>query len=93
MMAVTNLPKMAAAATTITESLLPSSGGFYWQQVKDDIAQPSAKTAWPVQPSAGKVGDFNISPFIHAVYAVTWFSLSTAGLYMTRIMMTRGRGG
>jgi len=95
MTAVTGLPKTVAATTTTTttESSPPSPRAlYYWQQVKDDVTQPSATTTWPVQPSADKVGDFTISPAIHAAYAVTWFGLSTAGLYMTRILMTRGRG-
>ena len=47
--------------------------------------------SWPVQPTADKVGEFKVSPAIHAGYAVTWYGLSAAGLYMTRKLLTRGR--
>jgi len=47
---------------------------------------------WPVQPTADKVGEFKVSPAVHAGYAVTWYGLSAAGLYMTRKLLTRGRG-
>jgi surfeit locus 1 family protein len=47
--------------------------------------------AWPVTPTADKVGDFKVSPTVHAGYAFTWFGLSGAGLYMTRMLLTRGR--
>jgi cytochrome oxidase assembly protein ShyY1 len=46
---------------------------------------------WPVTPTADKVADFKVSPTVHAGYAFTWFGLSGAGLYMTRMLMTRGR--
>jgi cytochrome oxidase assembly protein ShyY1 len=46
---------------------------------------------WPVQPSAEKVGEFKVSPAVHASYALTWYSLSLAGLYLTRKMILRGR--
>jgi len=46
---------------------------------------------WPVQPTAEKVGEFKVSPAVHAGYACTWFGLSAAGMYMTRKLITRGR--
>jgi hypothetical protein len=46
---------------------------------------------WPVTPTADKVADFKVSPTVHAGYAFTWFGLSGAGLYMTRMLLTRGR--
>lgn len=45
----------------------------------------------PLQPSVDKVGEFKITPQVHAAYAVTWFGLSTAGMYMTRKLILRGR--
>jgi len=50
-----------------------------------------APSAWPVQPTAEKVGEFKVSPAVHVGYAFTWFGLSAAGLYMTRKLITRGR--
>jgi surfeit locus 1 family protein len=46
---------------------------------------------WPVTPTADKVADFKVSPTVHAGYAFTWFGLSGAGLYMTRMLLMRGR--
>jgi cytochrome oxidase assembly protein ShyY1 len=46
---------------------------------------------WPVTPTADKVGDFKVGPTMHAGYAFTWFGLSGAGLYMMRMLVTRGR--
>jgi cytochrome oxidase assembly protein ShyY1 len=42
---------------------------------------------WPVSPTADKVGDFKVSPSIHVGYAITWYGLSMAGLYMTRLLL------
>ena len=53
--------------------------------------RPSDAPSWPVQPTAAKVGEFKVSPAVHAGYAFTWFGLSGAGLYMTRKLITRGR--
>lgn len=44
---------------------------------------------WPIPAPAHRVGEFNVTPAIHASYAFTWFSLSAAGTYMTRKMMRR----
>jgi len=49
------------------------------------------KLTFPLLPPMDKVGEFKISPTIHAGYAVTWFALSSAGLVMTRKLLTRGR--
>jgi len=61
----------------------------------DGGPQPSSSSSpsmsWPVAPPVEAVGDFKVSPVIHASYAVTWYGLSAAGLYMTRMMLTKGR--
>jgi surfeit locus 1 family protein len=46
---------------------------------------------WPAVPPAHRVGEPKVTPMIHVGYAVTWYGLSAAGLYMTRKLMTRGR--
>ena len=51
----------------------------------------SAKLAFPLQAPVDNVGEYKISPTIHAGYAATWFGLSGAGLVMTRKLFTRGR--
>jgi surfeit locus 1 family protein len=48
--------------------------------------------SFPVKPPLSTIGDFKTMPAIHAGYAVTWFGLSAAGLYMTRKLVTKGRG-
>ena len=55
----------------------------------DDGTGGSSVTTWPIAPTADKVGDFKVSPSIHVGYAVTWYGLSTAGLYMTRLLMRK----
>lgn len=47
---------------------------------------------FPIKPSIETVGEFKVLPPTHAGYAFTWFSLSGAGMYMTRKLITRGRG-
>lgn len=38
------------------------------------------------------VAEFKVTPATHVGYAVTWYGLSAAGIYMTRKLITRGRG-
>jgi len=45
----------------------------------------------PFKPSKESVGEFKVSTTTHAGYAVTWFGLSGAGIFMTRKLITRGR--
>jgi cytochrome oxidase assembly protein ShyY1 len=47
--------------------------------------------SYPVRPSQEYVGEFKVTPEVHAGYAVTWFGLSGAGVIMTRKLLTRGR--
>lgn len=50
------------------------------------------QSTYPLQPPVDSVAEFKTTPMIHAGYAATWFGLSGAGLYMTRMLITRGRG-
>jgi surfeit locus 1 family protein len=61
-------------------------------QIKDTAHQKDAKLSFPLQSPADQVGEYKVSPLIHAGYATTWFALSASGLYMTRMLLTRGRG-
>jgi cytochrome oxidase assembly protein ShyY1 len=54
----------------------------------DDIEQ----SIYPLNPPVETVADFKTTPMIHVGYATTWFGLSAAGIYMTRKLITRGRG-
>lgn len=45
----------------------------------------------PIKPSRQSVGEFKVTPSTHAGYALTWFGLSGAGMFMTRKLITRGR--
>ena len=58
-------------------------------EVKDE---GSNSEEFPLKPPVASVGDFKTTPAIHAGYATTWFGLSAAGVYMTRKLITRGRG-
>ncbi|KAL3765633.1 hypothetical protein ACHAWU_002663 [Discostella pseudostelligera] len=57
----------------------------------DSSPQQSSSLQYPVKSSQEYVGEFKISPEIHAGYAVTWFGLSGAGMIMTRKLLSRGR--
>ena len=46
---------------------------------------------YPVKSTQEYVGEFKVTPEIHAAYAVTWFGLSGAGVLMTRKLLSRGR--
>ena len=61
-------------------------------QIKDTAHEKDAKLVFPLQSPADQVGQYKVSPLIHAGYATTWFALSASGMYMMRIMLTRGRG-
>jgi len=68
-------------------------------QIKDQASNdpnnnidPRGKLVFPLQSPSDKVGEYKISPMIHAGYAFTWFGLSGAGVIMLRTMLTRGRG-
>lgn len=58
----------------------------------DTIHHYQKLTTWPAAPVASEVGHFKVEPVTHAGYALTWYGLSAAGMYMTRKLMTRGRG-
>lgn len=58
-------------------------------QVRDSA---KSEPQYPAQPPEDAVGEYKLTPLIHAGYAVTWFGLSGAGLIMTRKLITRGRG-
>jgi cytochrome oxidase assembly protein ShyY1 len=66
-------------ATAIAPTNTTDNHGASWQH------------PWPVQPTADKVGEFKVTPAVHVGYAATWYGLCVAGLYMTRMLLTRGR--
>jgi len=49
----------------------------------------SSDNTWPAASPASSIGDFKVTPAVHAGYAATWFGLSAAGIYMTRQLMRR----
>ena len=59
---------------------------------EDEEESKGAEEDYPLKPPVASVGDFKTTPAIHAGYAATWFGLSGAGIYMTRKLITRGRG-
>eukprot|EP00586_Coscinodiscus_wailesii_P000579 CAMPEP_0172482378 /NCGR_PEP_ID=MMETSP1066-20121228/8743_1 /TAXON_ID=671091 /ORGANISM="Coscinodiscus wailesii, Strain CCMP2513" /LENGTH=296 /DNA_ID=CAMNT_0013245435 /DNA_START=50 /DNA_END=940 /DNA_ORIENTATION=+ len=56
------------------------------------LSGDDAQQEFPVKPKAETVGEFTVTPATHAGYAVTWFSLSGAGMFMTRKLLMKGRG-
>mmetsp|Transcript_13083 Transcript_13083/g.27657 ORF Transcript_13083/g.27657 Transcript_13083/m.27657 type:complete len:512 (-) Transcript_13083:158-1693(-) len=62
----------------------------------DDTKEGTATTTvatprYPVKPPREFVGEFKVTPEIHAGYAFTWFALSGAGTVMTRKLLRRVR--
>jgi surfeit locus 1 family protein len=47
---------------------------------------------YPRLPALESIAEFKTTPAIHAGYATTWYGLSVAGVFMTRKLITRGRG-
>jgi len=47
--------------------------------------------SFPARAGREFVGEFKVTPAIHAGYAFTWFGLSSAGIFMTRKLLSRGR--
>jgi cytochrome oxidase assembly protein ShyY1 len=83
----------------------PASSCFFFTQIQeeeddsDDTNHPSHSpppsdmrdiSSWPIRPPLERLAEFPITPSIHAAYAGTWFSLSAAGIYMTRELLRRG---
>jgi surfeit locus 1 family protein len=58
---------------------------------KEQNVPNSSNVDYPLRPLVASVGDFRTTPAIHMGYAVTWFGLSAAGIYMTRKLISRGR--
>ena len=56
-----------------------------------DDKKSKPRRRYPVQPKEQYVGEFKVTPEVHAGYAVTWFGLSGAGVVMTRKLLMRGR--
>jgi surfeit locus 1 family protein len=79
-------PAMQAVAGVGPDTSLP-----LLTVVREAGGASTTPSSWPAEPTADKVGDFKVSPVVHAAYAFTWFSLSAAGMYMTRKLITRGR--
>lgn len=64
------------------------------QVISEEEGTGSTKSEprYPLRPPVASVAEFKTTPAIHAGYAATWFGLSGAGIYMTRKLITRGRG-
>ncbi|KAL3773100.1 hypothetical protein ACHAW5_009531 [Stephanodiscus triporus] len=57
----------------------------------DAVERKGAPPSFPAKASREFVGEFKVSPGVHAGYAFTWFGLSSAGIVMTRKLLSRGR--
>lgn len=56
----------------------------------DDCSKASHSCKYyPIQPSASQVGLPKVGPEMHVGYAVTWYGLAAAGLYMTRKLILK----
>ncbi|KAL7518254.1 hypothetical protein ACHAWX_003101, partial [Stephanocyclus meneghinianus] len=59
-------------------------------QIKDENYE-TTHAPYPARSSREHVGEFKVTPEVHAGYAVTWYGLSGAGMVMTRKLLCRGR--
>jgi surfeit locus 1 family protein len=57
----------------------------------DQSDDAPASTFFPARASREYVGEFKVTPSVHAGYAFTWFGLSSAGIIMTRKLLSRGK--
>jgi cytochrome oxidase assembly protein ShyY1 len=71
-----------------TESTLPI---LIETELTEDIQEGPSIPHYPIKPSTQTVGEYKVTPAIHAGYAVTWFGLFGAGVIMTRKLITKGR--
>lgn len=69
---------------------IPQEDAVLLTQVQSD-SDPNEDGKLPIRPPKDSVGNFKTTPLIHTGYAATWFGLSGAGVYMTRMLM-KGRG-
>ncbi len=70
---------------------IPQADAVLLTEVRSDDDNVDDDGKLPLRPPKAVVGDFKTTPLIHAGYAATWFGLSGAGVYMTRMLM-RGKG-
>ena len=76
------------------EKLTDTSGAapLLLKQTAEGKANEENDISFPVKPNKETVGEFKVSPSTHVGYAATWYGLATAGVFMTRKLITRGRG-
>jgi surfeit locus 1 family protein len=80
------------APTMKAVARVPLSTPYVTAVRETDADSPSSQQYHPpFLPTADKIGDFKVTPAVHAGYAFTWFGLSAAGMYMTRMLLKRGR--
>lgn len=83
--AIERVTRTSGTAPLLLKQTAPTEGAG--ANVDDDGAP-----RFPVKPSVETVGEFKVPPSTHAGYALTWYGLSGAGIFMTRKLATRGRG-
>jgi len=87
----TNTNAMIASSDQSKENKLQPPLILFVETGNDNSNNDSKIISFPVKPNAETVGEFKVMPFTHATYAFTWFGLSTAGVIMTRKLITKGR--
>ena len=65
---------------------------LFTQVVTTTEASSATSSLYPRPRMVETVAEFKVTPATHVGYAVTWYGLSAAGMYMTRKLITRGRG-
>jgi len=60
-------------------------------EINTNDKEETVQQQFPVKPTREFVGEFKIPPSVHVGYAITWYGLSFAGMFMTRKLLTKGR--
>jgi surfeit locus 1 family protein len=75
------LPTKSQDERTVLENEIP-----YVTLVHDERENDASVLEFPLSPTAEAISEFKVSPAVHVGYAMTWYSLSMSGMYMTRLL-------
>ena len=63
---------------------------YFFASIGDDDAAADIEPAFPFAKPLAQLQEQIVAPETHFVYALTWFTLATAGLVMTFVKFRRG---
>lgn len=76
--------------TTLLTQVAPEQSAA--KSSSQSSSSSTVEKEYPRLPALETISEFKTTPAIHAGYAATWYGLSVAGVFMTRKLITRGRG-